>query len=104
MTSNAFRRAFVAFHRVGQLAAPRTTLGCGWRLAGCGWRLAGGGTPVSQGPVRMRADKVVSGDELEGTLRELPSGRLVRRATARRAPKPGSGPTERRIQRSTGSP
>ncbi len=84
-----------------------------------------------RGPVRMRADKVVSGvrqamgvlrlgfdsttqvwsaeltarlharwsfavrgDVLEGTLTELPSERLVRRATARRAPEPRSAPPD----------
>lgn len=85
--------------------------------------------PSPRGPVRMSADKIVSGvrqpmgvlrlefdsrtqlwsaeltarlhgrwsfavrgEVLEGTLTELPSGRLVRRATARRAPTSGNGP------------
>ena len=44
--------------------------------------------------VHARWSFAVRGDVLEGTLVELPSGRLVRRATARRVPMPTSGPPD----------
>ena len=44
--------------------------------------------------LRARWSFAVKGDVLEGTLTELPSGRLVRRATARRAPRSSNGPPD----------